>query len=105
MFAFPNSSASPNIETNLPIFNPSSPIHLTKLTRLNYPTWKATMSPYLKGKKYQLMIFGKLKIILFLAASTLLSLMKYLPKLLIVAPPLLFGCLSALLLHHSLVLK
>jgi hypothetical protein len=51
MSAFQNSSASPNTATNLPIFNPSSPIHLTKLTQLNYPTWKATMLPYLKGQK------------------------------------------------------
>ncbi|KAK6148412.1 hypothetical protein DH2020_019324 [Rehmannia glutinosa] len=49
--SFKMSSASPNNSENLPLFNPSSSINLTKLTRLNYPTWKATMLPYLKGQK------------------------------------------------------
>ncbi|KAA8528425.1 hypothetical protein F0562_035780 [Nyssa sinensis] len=51
MSASPNSLTSNVVETNLPTFNPSSSINLTKLTRLNYPTWKATMLPYLKGQK------------------------------------------------------
>jgi hypothetical protein len=51
MSASSNSSTSNVTETNRPTFNPSSHINLTKLTHLNYPTWKATMLPYLKGQK------------------------------------------------------
>ncbi|KAI3445426.1 hypothetical protein Pfo_002091 [Paulownia fortunei] len=39
MCASPNSSTSNTSKTNLPIFNPSSSINLTKLTRFNYPTY------------------------------------------------------------------
>ncbi|KAJ0009787.1 hypothetical protein Pint_33539 [Pistacia integerrima] len=93
MSASPNSSTSNVAETNLPTFNPSSSINPTKLTCLNFPTWKATMLPYLKGQRVYgyidgtiqqpakpslplmalppltpHMIFGKPRIILFLAA-------------------------------------
>ena len=61
MSASQNSSASPNTANNLPIFNPSFPIHLTKLTRLNYPTWKATMLPYLKGQKVYCYVDGTIQ--------------------------------------------
>ncbi|KAF5468811.1 hypothetical protein F2P56_012931 [Juglans regia] len=44
--------SSPN--TTLPTFNPSSSINLTKLTHTNFPTWKATILPYLKGQQ----VFG-----------------------------------------------
>ncbi|KAF5460707.1 hypothetical protein F2P56_020557 [Juglans regia] len=40
----------------LPLFNPTSSLNITKLSRANYPTWKATMLPYLKGQK----VFGYL---------------------------------------------
>lgn len=84
----PQMSPSPNAD--LPTFNPYSSMNLMKLTHTNYPTWKATILPYLKGQKvfgyihgthqqlaktistfdgsYLLMISRKPKIILSLAA-------------------------------------
>ncbi|XP_012850808.1 PREDICTED: uncharacterized protein LOC105970518 [Erythranthe guttata] len=48
------STASATNTSSLPIFNPSSSINVTKLTRTNYPIWKAQMLPYLKGQE----VFG-----------------------------------------------
>ena len=41
-------------DNTLPVFNPSSSINITKLTRSNFLNWKATVLPYLKGQK----VFG-----------------------------------------------
>ncbi|XP_031273192.1 uncharacterized protein LOC116131351 [Pistacia vera] len=49
-----SSSTSDNTPNTLCTFNPSSSITITKLTRTNFPTWKATILPYLKGQK----VFG-----------------------------------------------
>nr|TKS10454.1 hypothetical protein D5086_0000083040 [Populus alba] len=46
-----SSSTTAALESSLPIFNPSSSIKITKLTRLNFPTWKATPIPCLKSQK------------------------------------------------------
>ncbi|KAJ0017825.1 hypothetical protein Pint_10758 [Pistacia integerrima] len=48
------SSTSNDTPSTLPTFNPSSSINITKLTRTNFQTWKATILPYLKGQK----VFG-----------------------------------------------
>ncbi|XP_012846718.1 PREDICTED: uncharacterized protein LOC105966675 [Erythranthe guttata] len=48
------STASATNTSSLPIFNPSSSINVTKLTRTNYPIWKAQILPYLKGQE----VFG-----------------------------------------------
>ncbi|KAF5475541.1 hypothetical protein F2P56_007339 [Juglans regia] len=56
-----SSSISDNTPTTLPIFNPSSSINISKLTRTNFPTWKATMLPFLKGQKVFGYVDGTLK--------------------------------------------
>ncbi|KAF5465933.1 hypothetical protein F2P56_015895 [Juglans regia] len=56
-----SSSTFDNTPTTLPVFNPSSSINISKLTHTNFPTWKATMLPFLKGQKVFGYVDGTLK--------------------------------------------